>query len=183
MAGLFDLLSALRERQRVPAANALEYQNFKEMYGREPRQGEVQTELISPMSYLAGQVAGTNVAGGAPGPRFGSLNADDAAMMRLMKSGPKTPSGAGSLTGLPAERSWVGVKPATAVEGTAPRVVPQSYTNPKQFEMPSQFQNLSSEPPSPLTSAIRDIPAPPVDLNDPIHLKNADLLRRLGLIQ
>lgn len=32
-------------------------------------------------------------------------------------------------------RPWVGVKPALSPEGTAPRVVPQSYSNPRTFEV------------------------------------------------
>ena len=92
--GFFDRLSALaralpQERQRVPVANALDYLNFQQLYGRPPRQGEMETEEISPASYLAGQVSGTNVARGAPGPRFGAITTDSAVLARLLREARK----------------------------------------------------------------------------------------------
>lgn len=75
MASIWEALSEWlpRERQTVPTANVLDYTKFKELYGRPPRQGELETEAVPPASYIAGQISGTNVAGGVPGPRFGAL--------------------------------------------------------------------------------------------------------------
>jgi hypothetical protein len=61
------------EPANQPAINAEDYLRFKDEYGREPRQGEMPTENIAPASYLAGQVSGSSIAGGVPGPRYGSI--------------------------------------------------------------------------------------------------------------
>jgi len=83
-----------KEHQQVPAASALDYSNFKDLYGRPPNVDEISTEEISPLSYLAGQISGTNIAAGAPGPRYGRvgvLTGREKLASDLIKRGLKEP--------------------------------------------------------------------------------------------
>lgn len=138
------ILGALVETQRVPAANALDYYEFKRLYGREPRMGELPTQEISPLAYLAGQIAGTNVAGGVPGPRFGSLMDDETSrLLALLKSGPKTKSGVGSLSGIgEAQRPWTEIYDIFSTFGK--KVTPKSYPAPTEVTLPDTADPLAS---------------------------------------
>lgn len=110
----------------------------------------------------------------------------------LAHSGPRTPSGPGSLSGIgEAQRPWVGVKPAMAQEGTVGRVVPKSYTNPKTFDLTeygnqdvmsylAQLRDEATNTGTTLAERLKQIPGKPVDLNDPAFLRNAELFESLG---
>ena len=125
-------------------------------YSREAMARASETRPVAPGSYIAGQVGGTNVAGGVPGPRYGSLT-DPLESVYMSFGGrglrkaiglgeqPSAPRAVGdSLADLAAkgqiDRPWPGIYKGAISEG---RTQPLSYAKPKTFELPEASDELA----------------------------------------
>lgn len=108
-----------------------------------------ETKPVAPTSYIAGQVSGSNIAGGAPGPRFGTLK-DPLEAFYMTFGGKALRKALGPATELPSravgdsladlaakgqiDRPWPGIYKGAISEG---RTQPLSYRAPKTYELPA----------------------------------------------